>query len=149
MASVAQLIKNQIKVKVQSCNSVQEVHTAPDINPKGWPAVFIVLSKMDGAFSSNTENSRIYSYILQCLFPLGQDMAPENLTTPDRLEYAENVLETVIDDIINAVDDNFVLEGTPVLFVEASSVEWGYTDIETGVARVANITLSVYTEITI
>lgn len=149
MASVAQLIKQQIKVKVQSCPSVQEVHTANDINPKGWPAVFIILQKIAGEFSSNTENSREYSYTLQCLFPLGQDMAPENLSTPDRLEYAENVLEAVIDEIINAVDDNFVLEGSPVLFVQASDVDWGYVDIEGGVARGANITLTVYTEITI
>lgn len=149
MASVAQLIKNQIKTKVQSCASVQEVHTANDINPKGWPAVFIILTKIAGEFSSNTENSREYSYVLQCLFPLGQDMAPENLTTPDRLEYAENVLETVIDEIINAVDDNFELDGLPVLYVNASDVDWGYVDIEGGVARGANITLTVYTEITI
>jgi hypothetical protein len=149
MSVVSQLIKAQIKTKVQSCASVQEVHTATDINPKGWPAVFIELKRITGEFSSNAEDSRVYQYSLQVQFPLGQDMAPENLTTPDRMEYAQNVIETVIDEIINAIDTDFELDGSPVLFVEASDVDWGYIDIEGGVARAAEIIISVYTEKTV
>lgn len=145
--SVSVLIKNQIKTKVQSCPSVQQVYGYEEINPQGWPCVMLTPADMNGEFSSNTENSRIYGYRVMILFPIGQDM--EQPKTLNRLEYAENTIATVIDEIINAIDDNFVLEGTPVLFVNASDVQWGYANVESGEVRTAEITLNVYTEITI
>lgn len=143
--SVAQTIKNQLKVKVQACNSVQEVYGNPRINPEGWPAVFLTLSRIEGEFSSSAENSRIYTYNALAVFPIGQDM-PGLPNDTDRLEYAEQVLETVVDEIINAIDTDFELEGSPVLFTHASDVEWGYFDYEGGEARAAQVGLSIHTE---
>lgn len=140
-------IKNQIKSKVQSCDSVDQVYGYEEVNPQGWPAVMITPGNMQGEFSSNTENSRVYSYTLLILFSLGQDI--ETPATLDRLEYAENVIATVIDEIITAVDNNFELDNSPVLFVNAADVLWGYKTAEFGVARSAEITLNVYTEKTI
>lgn len=145
--SVSVAIKNQIKNKIQSCASVQQVYGYEEMNPKGWPCVMLTPADMDGEFSSTTENSRVYSYRALILFTLGQDM--ETPKTLNRLEYAENTIATVIDEIINAIDDNFVLEGTPVLFVKASDVQWEYVSFEGGEARAAEITLSVYTEVEI
>jgi len=145
--SVSVLIKNQIKSKIQSCASVQQVYGYEEVNPKGWPAVMLTPQNVNGEFSSNTENSRVYAYKCLILFTLGQDM--ETPKTLNRLEYAENVICGVIDDIINAVDNNFVLDGTPVLYVNAADVSWGYTAAEFGEARSAEITLNVYTEVTI
>jgi len=145
--SVSVAIKNQIKSKIQSCPSVQVVYGYEEVNPSGWPAVMLTPGDMNGEFSSNTQNSLIYTYKVQILFTLGQDMeTPKRL---NRLEYAENTICTVIDEIITAVDNNFELEGSPVLFVNASDVSWGYVSGEFGEARSAEITLSVYTEITI
>lgn len=145
--SVSVSIKNQIKTKIQSCASVQQVYGYEEINPAGFPAVMLTPADMQGEFSSNTENSRIYGYKLLILFPVGKDM--ETPKTLNRLEYAENVIATVIDEIITAVDNDFELDGTPVLFVNAADVSWGYVDAEFGQARSATITLNVYTEITI
>lgn len=145
--SASVVIKNQIKAKIQSCASVQQVYNYEELNPTGWPSVMLTAADMNGEFSSNTENSRIYSYRALILFTLGQDM--ETPKTLNRLEYAENVVAGVIDDIINAVDNDFVLDGSPVLFVNAADVIWGYYPIEGGEARGAEITLRVYTEITI
>lgn len=145
--SVAILLRNQIKNKVQSCPSVQAVYGYENVNPTGWPCVMITLQSINGEFSSNTENSRIYAFRVLALFTLGQDI--EIPKTMDRLEYAEEVLTTVIDEIITAVDNNFELEGSPTLYVEASDVTWGYIAAEFGEARSAEITLNVYTEITI
>lgn len=144
MSSVASLLKNQLKDKVESCDSVQKVYGAPHINPEGWPAVFITLARLDGEFSSNAENSRVYSYNAMCVFPIGQDFVDGSEF--DRLEYAQETLETVVDEIINAIDTDFELDGLPVLYVEASDVEWGYYDYEGGEARAAQVQLSVYTE---
>lgn len=140
-------IKQQIKTKIQSCASVQQTYGYEEVNPTGWPAVMLTPADMQGEFSSNTENSRIYGYRAQILFPLGKDM--ESPKTQNRLEYAENVIATVIDEIITAVDTDYELDGTPVLFVNAADVSWGYISAEFGEARSAEITLNVYTEKTI
>lgn len=145
--SASVTIKNQIKDKVEGCASVQQVYGYEEVNPSGWPCVMITPADMAGEFSSNTENSRVYAYRLLILFTLGQDM--ENPKTQNRLEYAENTLATVIDEIITAVDTDFELDGSPVLYVNAADVSWGYISGEFGQARSAEITLNVYTEVTI
>lgn len=145
--SVSVTIKNQIKAKIESVSAVQVVYGYEEVNPSGWPAVMLTPADMSGEFSSNAENSRQYGYRVQILFSLGQDM--ETPKTLNRLEYAENTIATVIDGIINAVDDNYELDRSPVLFVNAADVSWGYVTGEFGEARSAEVTLIVYTEITI
>lgn len=145
--SVSIQIKDQIIDKVEPLSSVQVVYPALKLNPSGWPAVFVTTNTEEGEFSSNAENSRVYTYNCSVLFPMGQDFVPE--TEQERLDYAERVIAQVIDDIINAVDTDFELEGNPVLFVNAADVEWGYIDYEGGVARAANVILRVYTELVV
>lgn len=145
--SVVVNIKNQLKHKIESCASVQSVYTWEEMNPTGWPAVMLTAKDMQGEFSSNTENSRTYGYTALILMDLGQDF--EKPKTLNRLDYAENVISTVVDEIINAIDDTFELEGSPTLFANATDVTWGYTQGEFGVARSAELTINVYTEITI
>ena len=137
-------IKDQIIGKINALSNVEVVYPAPQNNPSGWPAVFVVSTDMEGEFSSNTENSRVYAYSVMILFPEGQDFIPE--TSRNRLDYAERVVAEVIDQIINAVDTDYELDSTPVLFVNASDCEWGNYQYEGGVAKAANITLRVYTE---
>lgn len=145
--SVSVTIKNQLKASIQSCASVQQVYGYEEVNPTGWPCVMLTPADMQGEFSSTSENSRVYGFKALILFTLGQDM--ETPKTLNRLEYAENVIATVIDEIINAIDDNIELQGLPVLFVNAADVSWSYTSGEFGEARSAEITLKVYTEITV
>lgn len=140
-------IKDQIISKVDSLNTVQSVYPALKLNPDGFPAVFVTTNTEEGEFSSNAENSRVYTYNCMVIFPIGQDFVPES--ERERLDYSERVIAQVIDDVINAVDTDFELEGNPVLFVNAADVEWGYVDIENGVARAANVILRVYTEVTV
>lgn len=145
--SVSIQIKDQIIAKIAPLSTVQIVYPALKLNPSGWPCVFVTTNSEEGEFSSNSENSRVYTYNCSVLFPMGQDFVPE--TERERLDYAERTIAQVIDDIINAVDEDFELEGNPVLFVNAADVEWGYIDYEGGVARAANIILRVYTELTV
>jgi hypothetical protein len=140
-------IKDQLIAKIAPLSSVQVVYPALKLNPSGFPAVFITANTEEGEFSSNAENSRVYTYNCMVLFPLGQDFVPE--AERERLDYAERTIAQVIDDIINAIDSDFELDGNPVLFVNAADVEWGYTDFEGGAARAANVILKVYTEVTI
>ncbi len=147
--SVSNNIKKAVKLNVQACPSVQAVYGHEELNPSGFPAVMITAGDMDGEFSSNAENSRIYAFRVYILFPIGQDYPIPPQT--NRMEYAETVIATVIDEIINITDTDFELAGsdTTVLYVNAADVSWGYTSYEGGEARSAELTLRVYTEKTV
>lgn len=144
--SVSTDIKNHIKANIQACASVQQVYGHEEINPSGFPAVMVTAGDMDGEFSSNAENSRVYAFRLLILFPIGQDYPiPDD---SNRLEYAEQVIATVIDEIINISDTDFELSGSDptVLYVNAADVSWSYTNYEGGEARSAELSLRVYSE---
>lgn len=148
--SVSTDIKNHIKANIQACPSVHQVYGHEEVNPKGFPAVMVTAADMDGEFSSNAQNSRAYSYKINIFVPISQD-PPAAIAITNRLEYAEQVIATVIDEMINVFDTDFMLSGsdTTVLFVNATDVAWAYTDLESGATRSAELTLRVYTEKTI
>ncbi len=129
---------------IKGLESVQECYGHEELNPKGWPSVFVVPSDLVGQFVSNVENSRTYGFRITCVFPIGQDFIKDG--SVNRLEYAEETIATVLDEIINAVDTNFVLEGTPVLFINAADMQWGTANLESGTCKAAQITLKIYTE---
>lgn len=140
-------IKDMLIDRVQDLDSVQKVYPSSVINDDGWPAVSITPDNEEGEFSSNAENSRVYSYNATVLFPMGQDFVPES--ERNRMDYAERVIAQVIEDIINVVDTDFELDGGVVLFVNAADVTWEYYEYEGGIARGANVILRVYTEVTV
>lgn len=137
-------IKHQLMDKIEALSSVQTVYGYERINPTGWPAVMVKAADLEGEFSSNTENSRVYSYSVLIIFPIGDDLQVPK--TKERLEYAEEVVADVVDDIINAVDTDYELESTPVLFVNAADGIYGEYEYEGGVAKAFQMTLKVYTE---
>lgn len=144
-------IKKQIISKIDSLSTVQKVYPAEVPNPSGWPAVFVTVADLEGEFSSNAENSRIYAYNVLILFSEGQDYVAES--EYERLDYSEKVVGQVVDEIINAVDTDFELDSLPndttVLFVNAADCIWGRYQYEGGVAKAAQVTLRVYTEVTV
>lgn len=140
-------IKDMIITRIASLNSVEKVYPSAVINDEGWPAVSVTPNTEEGEFSSNAENSRIYTYNATVLFPMGQDFVPEQ--ERERTDYAERVIAQVIDDIVNAIDTDYELDRGVVLYVNAADVEWQYYDYEGGVARSANVILRVYTEVTV
>jgi hypothetical protein len=147
--SVSTDIKNHIKANVEACASVQAVYGHEELNPSGFPAVMITAGDMDGEFSSNAENSRVYAFRLLILFPVGQDYPIPPQT--NRMEYAEQVIATVIDEIVNISDTDYELDGSgpTILYVNAADVLWGYYAYEGGEARGAELSLRVYTEKTV
>lgn len=144
-------IKKQIISKIESLQSVQKVYPAEIPNPKGWPCVFVTAADLEGEFSSNAENSRVYAYNVLVMFSEGQNFVANS--EYDRLDYSEKVVGQVVDEIINAIDTDFELDSLPndttVLFVNAADCQWGRYEYEGGVAKAAQITLRVYTEVTV
>jgi hypothetical protein len=148
-SSVSTRIKTQLKRKVEALPSVQKVYGYEEIEPKGWPAVFITPADLNGEFSSNAENSRIYGFDLLILFPMGQDFVDD--AEANRGEYAEAVVSSVIDEIVNTMDTDFGLANSDptVLYMNAADSSWGTYAYEGGVAKAAQINLRVYTELTV
>lgn len=150
-ASVA--IKDWLIDKIESVSSVQKVYGSEELNPAGWPAVMVTSTDMEGEFSSTSENSRVWAYRVRIMFLVGKDV--EVPKTKTRMQYAEDVVATVIDGIIDAVDTDFSLNGVSIAnnytakFANAADVAWGYIDFEAGKARTAEITIRVYTEKTV
>ncbi len=142
--SISTTVKNQLIDFIQNLESVQQTYGHEELNPKGYPAVFVVPGDMQGEFVANNANSRIYAFRITCVFPLGQDFVKD--TTVNRYEYAEETIGTVLDEIINATDTNFQLEGTPVLYANAADIQWGEATLENGVCKAAQISLRIYTE---
>lgn len=151
IASVMTELKNQIITKIEALDNVQKVYPAENMNPTGWPSVFVTISDMEGEFSSTAENSRVYSYECLVLFPEGQDFVPDD--EQDRDDYAEQVVGGVVDSIINAIDTDFELDSLPtdtnVLFVNAADCLWGKYETEVGICKAAQVTLRIYTETTV
>lgn len=143
--SVSTTLKNQLMDFIQACPSVQKVYGHEETNPEGWPSVYVVPTSLEGEFVSNVENSRVYAFRVTAVFPISQDM-PGLPAGTNRLEFAEQTIATVVDEIINAVDTDFELEGSPVLYVDAADAEWGEASIEIGIVKAVQITLKVYTE---
>jgi hypothetical protein len=144
---VSTQIKDMLIERIEVLESVQKVYPSSVINNSGWPAVAITAQSEEGEFSSNAENSRIYSFNATVLFPVGQDFVPEE--ERERTDYAERVVAQVIEDVMNAVDKDYELDRGVVLFVNAADVEWAYFEYEGGVARGANVILNVYTELNV
>lgn len=143
--SVSTELKQALKTKIEGLNSVQEVYGHEEVNPDGFPAVMLTAQDMQGEFSSNAENSRVYSFKAFIVFPIGQDYPTS--TNMNRMEYAEQVIATVIDEIVNDMDTDFELTGSDALYMNAADCLWSYVKLENGEARSAQITLSIYTEL--
>lgn len=140
-------IKDMLIDRIEGLNSVEKVYPSAVINDGGWPAVSVTPESEEGEFSSNTENSRVYTYNATILFPIGQDFVPPEQR--ERMDYAERTIARVIEDIMNAIDMDFQLDRGVVLYVNAADVEWQYYNYEGGTARSANVILRVYTELTV
>lgn len=151
--SVSTDIKSLLVSKINSVGSVQTVYSYSELNPDGWPAVWVKTSDLQGTFATTAENRRVYAYNVMCLLTLGEDFIKDG--SVQREEYAENTLATVVDDIINAVDDvAFIAQlnaiysagDTTVLFVEAADAQWGEVDMQAGKAKAIQITLMIHTD---
>lgn len=147
--SVVTDIKQHIIANIQACSSVQAVYGHEEMEASGYPAVFVVAASMEGEFASNSENSRIYAFDVRVVFPIGQDYSGPAET--NREEYAEQVIGTAIDDIINKQDIDFILSGadTTVKYVNAANLQWGRVEDNAGLFVICDMQLRVYSEKTV
>lgn len=143
--SLAREIKEQIRDKISALTDVEKCYTFMKLPLEGWPTVFVMYGNIEGEFSSNAENSRVYSYRIVVLYQVGQDF--QNVDD-DRMQNAEEAIGQVVEKILNAIETDFELDrfNAEVLFVRALDVIYGETEYEGGYAKSAEFTAQVYTE---
>lgn len=145
--SVEGRIKQQIVNKISALPSVAKVYGYEKLPIDQFPCVFVTATGMEGTFWTSAEDMRIYSYRVQALWPIGQNLKGE---TSDRLQVAQENVGQVVDEIINAVDSDYQLGNYAlVLFVNAANSTYGYLDYEGGKAYCAEITLQVHSQYTV
>lgn len=150
--SISKDIKDLIITTVNSLSTTQSVYGYEELNPNGWPCVWVKTDDLQGTFATTAENRRIYGYKLTSIFPLGEDFVKDS--SLQREEFAENVLADVVDQIINAIDDNAFLDtindfssgDTTGLFIEAADATWGEIDMQLGKAKAVQISLMIHTD---
>lgn len=151
--SVSTDIKKQLATTINALGQAQSVYKYNELNPTGWPCVWIVTDDLQGSFWSTAENKRVYSYKITCLFPLGEDFVKDG--SIQREEYAENVLADVVDAILTAVEDTSFITtlnaiyssgDTTVLFAEAADAAWGEVDMQKGKAKAIQMSLMIHTD---
>lgn len=143
--SLAREIKEQIRDKISALSDVQKCYTFMKLPLEGWPTVFVLYGNVEGEFSSNSENSRVYGYRIAVLYQVGQDF--QNVQD-DRMQNAEEAIGQVVESILNAIETDFTLSGfnAEVLYVNALDVTYGESEYEGGYAKSAEFTVNVYTE---
>lgn len=133
-------IKKEIINKISGISSVNKVYGFEKLNPGGFPAVFVTYNGMENEFFTNAENKRVFIYRCLALSQIGQ-----TLDDADQVETAENQIEDLVGDIINAIDSDYTLgTNAQILFVDATVGEPGYTQYEGGWARSAEVTVRVH-----
>lgn len=138
--SVIKDIKKEIINKVSAISSVNKVYGFEKINPSGFPAVFITYNGMENEFFSTAENKRVFIYRCLVLSQIGQ-----TLDNADQVETAENQIEDLVGDIINAIDSDYTLgTNAQILFVDATVGEPGYVEYEGGWARSGEVFVRVH-----
>ena len=92
-------IRNKIKEKLQTIDSIQQVEDYPSNEFNGYPAAMVASTRNENEFNTTTENKRIYVftvYVLQEMKVLGE-------------KQARRIIEEVVDDIIEAFDQDQLL----------------------------------------
>lgn len=145
--SVSSSIKKTLKKRIEGLDNVQKVYGYKAVDIDGWPAVMVVAANMDGEFTSTTENRRRYAFLIAVLQDIGQQIPNLEYDEMDKNEQAEEIIGTVVDDIINDFDNNFQLSGNAdALFMGAANAEWGFINHSGGIAKACTIGVTIVSD---
>ena len=143
--SLNRRIKQQVMDKIEAQPSVAKVYGFDKLPIEQFPAVMVKYGTMDGEFATTAENRRVYAYTAKILVPIGKDL---NNVADDRLQWAEEAIGQVVEEIINALDSDFELGqfNANVLYTRALDVLYSEYSYEGGYAKGAELTIQVVTD---
>lgn len=142
-------LRSEIKNKLLTLSSVQEINDYEKSGFDGFPAVNILFTGNEANFYSTASNHRSYNFKLIIFIPLkGNPLMPEYDNAKQK---AEKAMGDVVDEIITAFDKDITLknggETRNAESVGAAPSRWGYAQIGEGWARTAEINLSINKQI--
>lgn len=128
------LFKNNSKLAVY--------HNFESSKLDGFPALTLTASANESAYSTTTENRRVYAFMVRLYVERGSGVAAEST--------CENTMRDLVDTILDAVDKNHstisntidTQAGYTFLFMRASPSAWGYAGRENEM-RVAEIKIQL------
>lgn len=89
-------IRPQIATLLGSISSIQEISNTPKLKFDGYPACYVVPSENTADYETQTENARIYAFIVRVFY----DTKNISMAT------AMDRLDGVVDSIIDAIDQD-------------------------------------------
>jgi len=138
------LIKKSITNRISAdVSNVQEVSNYEKNAFDGYPAVTVVCSGNENEYYSNAENMRTFAFTMRAYEQINRDPSQEldNLED-DAKERAEKHMGIVVSELINSFDEYFDLGGNPDGdFILAVPSAWGYSRLDNGWCRTADIKL--------
>lgn len=138
-------IQQNLIGRINGLGLVQAIYDYRELNPQGWPCVWVLNTDLDGRFVDTANNRRVYAYDVIVGMFSGQDYEG-NTTGMPREKYIARTIADTVDAIINDLDDNFTLDGTTVLFVDAADYRVGEITIPQGEVHATQVTLLVSTD---
>jgi len=139
-------IRNKLKDKLETINSIQEVSDYPNEEFNGFPAVVVASTRNEAEFEDTAHNKRTYVFTL---FIIQEN---EAIGGDDTKQKAMRIVEGVVDDIMEALDKDQLLTGInlpsnetmiisfPLLTDIVSTVKYTTAEIEVNVVISFNIT---------
>jgi hypothetical protein len=136
-------IKSTIMQRISDdISTVQDVANFEKTNFRGFPAVTLICSGNENDYWSTAENKRQFSFIIRVYQQIEHKVAVIGDLSDTAKEQAENILGTVVSEIIDSFDKYFDLGGS-VDYCRAIPSAWGYAQIGEGWARTAEIKIIV------
>jgi hypothetical protein len=124
-------IRETIKTKLLTINSIQEVQDFPTLEFTGFPAVVVKTVGNDTNFQTNNDNKRTYIFRLYVF---------QEIETPGNKK-ARRIVEGVVDDILDSFDTDQLLSGitlatNEVMIISMPALAEIYEDAKYTVAEV-------------
>lgn len=118
-------ISNALKT-ILAVSGIQEVRDYEASNFEGFPVLTITPANNESAFSTTTENRRVYAFTARIYNERGSDNASQ--------EACENTMRELLDSVLDALDKRYYSLGSSIasgtgytfLFVRAAPSTWGY-----------------------
>lgn len=116
-------ISNSLKAAL-SLSGIQSVYDYEASNFEGYPALTLTPANNESAYSTTTENRRVYAFTARIYVQRGSDAAT--------LAESENTMRELVDSVLDAIDKRYSSlsiasqTGYTFLFMHAAPSQWGY-----------------------
>lgn len=133
--TTSQTIKAAVLAKVETITKIEAIYETDAPTADGYPFATVVLDSQIGEFLDTASNLLSLTFKIRCFYDRSSD-------SPSGIKLAEEAVMRVLDDLANAFHVDYTLGGTANGGVEVTNTAMGYAEIQTGPARVADMSVT-------